>query len=328
MAIVATSTTPRPGGPASSGAARSSHDHVGDHGRLSSHAASGGGQAEAGEPRRRPPAAAGGQGGQPEDDGHDHDDREHSGGEGHGERRDDRQQRRAPDAFAARQADDAVDELVGGGAGVSRADAHGDAQQVDEPRHRGVGDERREPAGGDDARHQRDRRVDQEGGDAGPVRRVQGGQAPRPEDAEEDQPDDEHGEPEAHPEQPQHAGDRHHGPAGRVGDGGRRSRPGSSRRRSRSTTGAGCRAAGGARRCWDRGVDQRATGDDDPDHDHDPGDGHPERALPPAPDVGVGADVRLGVAGPPVRRQAGAAAVLQVEDLGVADAPEDRAPPG
>ena len=66
-------------------------------------------------------------------------------------------------------------------------------------------------------------------------------------------------------------------------------------------------------------VDQRAAGEDDADQQEDPGRRDGERALPPSPDVGLGADVGLGVPRPAERRQAGAAPVLQAEDLVVAD---------
>ena len=66
-----------------------------------------------------------------------------------------------------------------GGRRVGRADADRGAEQVDEPRHGGVGDERRQPPGRDDTRQQRHGGVDDEGGDAGPVGREHGGQPPR-----------------------------------------------------------------------------------------------------------------------------------------------------
>ena len=111
----------------------------------------------------------------------------------------------------------------------------------------------------------------------------------------------------------------------------RRARPGSSRTTKSLHHWRGLSGSGrSSPTLGHRRVDQRAAGDDDPDDDDDPGDGRAERALPPAPHVGVGADVGLGVAGPPVRRQPGAAPVLQVEDLGVGDAAElgDRAAAG
>ena len=122
-------------------------------------------------------------------------------------------------------------------------------------------------------------------------------------------------------EQPQHAGDRQHAPPGGVGDVGAEA-AGAPRRREVATTSRGrSPAAAGTRRrtapacrtsCGSRRSTNTTTSD--------PGDRRAQRALPPAPDRGVGADVGLGVVGPPVARQPGAAAVLQAEDLGVVDA--------
>ena len=141
IAIDATSTRPRPGRRRAAAATRSFHDHVVDHGRLSTHA-----PAHATSPRpaiqprcarRRSTASVV----SAEHDGDDDEHRQHGRGDRDGDGRRDgqhavrrmRSRRRRSSTPSTRSA--AARRRVGG------ADADGDAQQVHEPRHGGVGDE-------------------------------------------------------------------------------------------------------------------------------------------------------------------------------------------
>ena len=78
---------------------------------------------------------------------HDHDDGEDDGdgrSHGDGQGRHDHQQRRTTHALSPAERDHAFHEVDLGGRRVGGADADGHAQEVDEPRHRGVGDETRQ----------------------------------------------------------------------------------------------------------------------------------------------------------------------------------------
>ena len=122
---------------------RSSHDHVVDHGRLSTNAADARHEPERppSTPAVRTPALTASVV-SAEHDGDDDEHRQHGRGEGDGDGG-----RRGPATAVRRtrsrgaQVEHAVDEVGAVGRRVGGADAGGDAQQVHEPRHGGVGDE-------------------------------------------------------------------------------------------------------------------------------------------------------------------------------------------
>ena len=342
MFIDATSSSPRPGAPASGTAVRSFHDQVVAAGRLSTQpiaVAAAPATSIHADVRQPAPTSSDDRASTTVTAG---DEEEHRRGQGDGDGDGDAGDGDAPDPLAGAERDHAVGQVGGDGVGIGRADAGRAAHEVDEPRQGGEGDERAQPTGRDDAREQRHGDVGDEGDDALAVGREQVGEPPHAESTEQDRPDHDDGEAEAHVEQPQHAADGEHGQAGRV-----------RRRRAELTavppadevTPQLPRAVREREELADRrhrSVDERAAGDEHGDDHRHPRDERRQRALAPAADDGGGpatavgaaplvdADDQLRVAGPPERRQTVAAVRLEVVHLGVADLAQlgDRAAPG
>ena len=329
IAIDATSTSPRPGAPARVGATRSSQDHVSDHGRLSTNAPGAGGEADTAHPGGGAPARRD-ERGHGEQDGDERHDRQDGRGDPDGDGRDDREHRRAAKALSYRELEDAVDHVVAGRRRVGGADSDRAPEQVDEPRHRGVGDQRGEAPGRDHSRRERHGGIHHERGHARPVGREHRGQPPHPSHSEQHQPDHDHREPEAGPGEPQRAGQRHRRPPGGVGR--RAAETGRApRRREVAPSPRGLSGSGRnspidgtlvsnivrlAARIPTITTIQAIAGPSDR-----------VRHLRTLRSI---ADVGLGIAGPEVRRQPGAPPVLQAEDLVVGDVADlgDRPAPG
>ena len=172
-----------------------------------------------GQPRCSSPAGADEQCRQREHDRDRDHDQHHRRRYCDGEGGDDPGDGRPPDPLARRQVEDALDQVDRHRRWIGRADADGETQQMHEPRDSGERDQGAQPTGRDHAGQQRHRHVRDEGDRALTVGREQTGEAPDPEPAEEHEPDHGHGQPEAHVEQPQHAGRGHDGESGRVGRG-------------------------------------------------------------------------------------------------------------
>ena len=117
------------------------------------------GETEPAHPGRRPPARRH-ERGHREQDGDERHDREDRRGHPDGDRRDDREHGSAARPLACRELEDPVDHVVARRRRVGGADPDRNAEQVDEPRHRGVGDQRGEPSGRDHSRRKGDGGVD------------------------------------------------------------------------------------------------------------------------------------------------------------------------
>ena len=222
--------------------------------------------------------------------------------------------------------------LVLGGAGeAGRVDPRRPAQQVDDPRRRGVAGQRAPPTDRQQLARQRHRGVDDQGDDARPRLGEQRRQRPHPGVADDEQPEHGDGVPQAHVEQGHDAAAGDERQARGRGDGGAEAvrRPAGAERGEQ--VGGAVRVRHDLAERRHAAGDQPARGDDGGGQDDQPGDRRGAAGgLPPPPLGGVVGIERAAVARAQVRGQPGAAAHLQAGDLGGRDVAQagDLPPPG
>ena len=205
--------------------------------------------------------------------------------------------------------------------GIGGGQAGRPPDEVSEPRQRGEPHERGEVTVAEQSGDQWGRDIHDHPRDACPVEGEHRDEAPHAQRTEQVQADDRPRHECRHAEQGHDAGRRHDDPTRRE----RSRRAETAAVEALSVLVEQVAGALGERQelthRWDTALDEVTTPDDDGDDDQEPGERWTERGFAPASHGGLGADERRRLLAAQVRREPGAPALLEAEDLTLVDEP-------